>query len=143
MIIHPLGCSVTEHLLNGINVLVSVILLMKRGITNTALLVFCDETTAFDCVSHEVLLCELELHRVTGIVLNWFRSYLHDRRQRVSLDCTATHCFQSDWESIKCGVRRGSILDPTLFNIYVLMISQKLWINCHTSFYMPMTLILY
>jgi len=34
-------------------------------------------------------LCELELHRVTGIVLNWFRSYLHDRRQRVSLDCTA------------------------------------------------------
>jgi len=68
MIIHQLGCSVTEHPLKGINVLVSVILFMKHGITNTTLLVFCDKTTAFDCVSHEVLLCELELHRVTGIV---------------------------------------------------------------------------
>ena len=142
MLIHLLGCSVTEHLLKGINVLVSVILFMKLGITNTTLLVFCDKTTAFDCVSHEFLLCELELHRVTGIVLNWFRSYLHDRRQRVSLDCTSTHCFQSDWESIKCGVPRSSILGPMLFNIHVLMISLKLWINCHTPYYMPMTLIL-
>jgi len=42
--------------------------------------ILCDKTTAFDCVSHEVLLSELELHRVTGIVLNWFKSYLHDRK---------------------------------------------------------------
>jgi len=47
-------------------------------------------TKAFDCVSHDVLLCKLEHNRVTGIVLNWFRSYLNDRRQRESLECKAT-----------------------------------------------------
>jgi len=60
-------------------------------------------------VSHEVLLSELELHRVTGIVLNWFRSYLHDRRQRVSLDCNATHSF------VRLGVNKAwssSRFDP-------------------------------
>ena len=41
MIIHQLGCSVTEHPLKGINVLVSLILFMKHGITNTTLLAFC------------------------------------------------------------------------------------------------------
>ena len=81
--------------------------------------ILCDKTTTFECVSHEVLLSKLELHRVTGIVLYWFRSYWHDRRQRVSLDCTATDCFQSEWESIHRGVPRGSVLDPVLFNMYM------------------------
>ena len=72
--------------------------------------ILCDKTTAFDCVTHDVLLSKLELHRVTGIVLNWFRSYWHDRRQRVSIDCTATDCFQSDWQSIQHGVPQGSVL---------------------------------
>ena len=81
--------------------------------------ILCDKTTAFDCISHEVLLSKLELHRVTGIVLNWFRSYWHDRRQQVPLDCKATDCFQSDWDSIQPGVPRGSVLGQMLFNIYV------------------------
>jgi hypothetical protein len=69
MLNHQLGCSVTEHTLKGINVLVSLILFMKRGITNTSLLPFSViKTTAFVCVSHEVLLIKVELHRVTGIV---------------------------------------------------------------------------
>ena len=76
MLIYPLGCSVTEHPLKGIYVLVSLILFMKHGIANTTLLGFlCDKTTAFDCVSHEFLLSKLELNGVTGIVLNWFRPY--------------------------------------------------------------------
>jgi hypothetical protein len=41
MLIHPLGCSVTEQPLQGINVLVSLILFLKHGITNTTLLAFC------------------------------------------------------------------------------------------------------
>ena len=100
--------------------------------------ILCDKTTAFDCTSHEALLPKLEHYRVTQIVLNWFRSYLHDTRQRVSLHCTATHCFKLDWESIKLWVHQG----PMLFNIYVQMISQQLWINSHTPHYMLMTLIL-
>ena len=70
-------------------------------------------------VSHEVLVSRLEHYGVTGIILNWFRSYLNDRRQRVYLEYSATHYFQSDWESIKCGFPQGSILDPMLFNIHI------------------------
>jgi hypothetical protein len=72
--------------------------------------ILCDRTTAFDCVSHEVLLAKIELQRVTGIVLNLFGSYWHDRRQPVSLDCTATHYIQSECESIKCSVPQSSVL---------------------------------
>jgi HD superfamily phosphohydrolase YqeK len=45
-----------------------------------------DITKAFDCVSHEVLLSKLEHYVVMEIVLNWFRSYINDRRQTVSLE---------------------------------------------------------
>jgi len=91
---------------------------------------------ALNSVSDEVLFSKLEIHRVTGIVLNWFRSYLHDRRQRVTLDCTATRCFQSDWESIKREVPQRSVQGPVLFNTYIFRIPQKLWINSHTPHYM-------
>jgi len=66
---------------------------------------------ALNSVSHEVLFSKLKLHRVAGIVLNWLGSYLHDRRQRVTLDFTSTHCFQLDGELIKRGVPQGSVLE--------------------------------
>ena len=76
--------------------------------------IFCNIAKGFDCASHEVLLSKLEHYGVIGIVLNWL-SYLNDKRQRVSLEYTATHCFQSDWE-LMCGDPQ-SVLGPMLFNI--------------------------
>ena len=70
--------------------------------------IFYDINKEFGCMSHEVLSSKLEQYRMTGIILNWFRSYLNDRWQRVFLECTATHSFQSDWELMKCGVPQDS-----------------------------------
>ena len=47
--------------------------------------VSCDISKAFDHVWHAGLLYKLEAAGITGEVLNWFKSYLSDRRQRVIL----------------------------------------------------------
>ena len=70
MLIHPLGCSVTEHPLKGINVLLFSNSVYEAWNNKHYIpCILCDKTMVFDCVSHEVLLSKLELHKVTGIGL--------------------------------------------------------------------------
>ncbi len=73
-----------------------------------SILVLLDLSAAFDTVDHAVLLTRLEtVFGVTDTVLNWFKSYLSDRRQFVSLG----GC-RSKVGSVKFGVPQGSILSP-------------------------------
>ena len=47
-------------------------------------------------------------------ILNWIRSFLSDRRQRVKL----TNC-ESDWQTLNGGVPQGSVLGPVLFLVMI------------------------
>ena len=73
-----------------------------------------DATAAFDRVWHDALIYKLRSKGVTGPLLNWLKSYLSNRFQRVVIKGQ-----YSEWAQIKAGVPQGSILGPLLFLIYV------------------------
>ncbi len=85
---------------------------MDKGLYTGVILL--DLQKAFDTVDHEILLTKLRATGADVNTVNWFRSYLCNRKQFVDVDNTF-----SDKESIKCGVPQGSILGPLLFTIYV------------------------
>lgn len=76
--------------------------------------VFLDLAKAFDTVKHSLVLDKLQNVGVRNVELEWFRSYLHNRKQRVIFNGTL-----SSESLIICGVPQGSALGPLLFLIYI------------------------
>jgi hypothetical protein len=70
------------------------------------------------CVNHNILLTKLEFYGVTGTILKLIKSYLEVRYQKVVLDSNHPNC-NADWEEIRHGVPRGSVLGPLLFLLYI------------------------
>ena len=62
-------------------------ILMNMNKGHVILLVFLDLSAAFDTVDHNSLLTSLQTRfGVSGKVLEWFASYLHDRSQRITIN---------------------------------------------------------
>ena len=76
--------------------------------------VLVDFRKAFDLVDHQILLKKLQCYKCNNSCLSWFKSYLSNRTQRVSLNNNL-----SDAAEVVYGVPQGSILGPLLFLIFI------------------------
>ena len=69
---------------------------------------------AFNCLPHGLLLAKLRAYGLNTPAYNLIASYLSNRKQRVEIRNT-----RSKWIPLSKGVPQGSILGPSLFNVFI------------------------
>ena len=84
------------------------------GKGNTPIALFLDLSKAFDTLNHDIFISKLKYYGINNSTLDWFKSYLYNRRQFVDINHT-----KSETTFTSIGIPQGSILGPLLFIIYV------------------------
>ena len=109
---------------------------------SSTILLMLDLSAAFDTIDHDNLLSRLcNVYGITGNVLNWFRSYLTGRIQRVVIEDSVSVDHERDF-----GVPQVSVLGPRMYCMYTRPVSdivQRHGLSRHsyaddTQFYMTM-----
>ena len=110
------GRSTEQNLLQVVNYISNS---LNSG--NFCIGIFLDLKKAFDVCSHPILLKKLKKLGVEGTALDWFTSYLSNRKQKVDING-----HFSGEKLINISVLQGSILGPTLFLCYTVLMTYFL-----------------
>ena len=95
-------------------------LLLSADNKQISILALLDLSAAFDTLDHSILLNRLkESFGLDGTVLQWFQSYLSDRKQCVKINNKCSNDI-----SLSFGVPQGSVLGPPLYTLYTVPLGR-------------------
>jgi hypothetical protein len=106
-----------------VNQLIHIVHNIYKGIDqkHDICMIFLDISKAFDRVYHDGLIFKLKQLGIEGKLLEWLKSYITSRKQKVVLNGQS-----SGIKTINAGVPQGSILAPLLFLVFVNDITRNI-----------------
>ena len=104
---------------------------IESGIDNKQFVcgVVIDLQKAFDTVDHNILLEKIQHYGIKGIAHKWFKSYLENRKQFLSVSGA-----ESELASVNYSVPQGSAFGPLLLLIYINDLHYVIKASCPLHF---------